>query len=81
MTSQVNLRMNDRLLETAKTYAEDYGYDNLQDFIRETIREKVFSEPKFTDKDLQMIADYADRAIEKGDFISEKEAFKQLGFK
>ena len=30
------------MLESAKKYANAYGYENLQDFIRELIREKLF---------------------------------------
>ncbi len=39
---QISLKLPDRLLFSAKTYAEEHGYGNLQDFIRELIREKLF---------------------------------------
>lgn len=34
--------MSDKMLKAAKLIAERKGYDNLQDFIRETLREKLF---------------------------------------
>ncbi len=54
MTIQLNLRMNEKLFTGAKTYAEELGYENIQDFIREMIREKVFEENKLTSKELEL---------------------------
>ncbi|HLD75684.1 MAG TPA: ribbon-helix-helix domain-containing protein [Candidatus Norongarragalinales archaeon] len=39
---QISLKLSDQLLTTAQSYAEKHGYGNLQDFIRELIREKLF---------------------------------------
>lgn len=44
MSTQISLKLSDKLFDTAKQYAEQKGYENLQDFIRETIREKLFEE-------------------------------------
>lgn len=46
---QLSLNLPDRLLLTARKYAEKNGYSNLQEFIRELIREKLFErEEKLT---------------------------------
>lgn len=42
MGTQISLKLSDRTYSYAKVYAEAYGFDTLQDFIRELIREKLF---------------------------------------
>lgn len=42
MGTQINLKLSDRLLAAAQTYVDQHGYENLQDFIREAMREKLF---------------------------------------
>lgn len=44
MSTQINLKLSEKMLKTAKTMAEVKGFDNLQDFIRETLRERLFEE-------------------------------------
>ena len=51
MSTQINLQLPEKLLSAAKIKAELLGFGNLQDFIRETLREKLFEEQlngKFT---------------------------------
>lgn len=42
MGTQISLKLSDKMLVTARKYARSYGYENLQDFIREMLREKLF---------------------------------------
>ena len=42
MGTQISLKLSDKMMSSAKKYAKEKGYDNLQEFIRETIREKLF---------------------------------------
>ena len=44
MATQISLKLSDKMIDTAKQYADQHGYDSLQDFIRETLREKLFEE-------------------------------------
>lgn len=44
MSIQISLKLSDNMLKSAKKYAEEHGYDNLQDFIREVVREKLFED-------------------------------------
>ncbi len=44
MGIQINLKLSDKMIEAAKLMAEKKGHDSLQDFIRETLREKLFEE-------------------------------------
>jgi len=42
MGTQISLKLSDRIYTSAKIYAETHGFDSLQDFIRELIREHLF---------------------------------------
>ena len=42
MGTQISLKLSDRVYSSAKIYSETHGFDTLQDFIRELIRERLF---------------------------------------
>ena len=42
MGTQISLKLSERIYSSAKAYSEIHGYDSLQDFIRELIRERLF---------------------------------------
>ncbi len=44
MGTQISIKLSDKMFDSAKDYAEIHGFDSLQDFIRETLREKLFEE-------------------------------------
>ncbi len=44
MGTQISIKLSDKMFDSAKDYANIHGFDSLQDFIRETLREKLFEE-------------------------------------
>ncbi|MFT4297974.1 MAG: hypothetical protein ACMXX5_02170 [Candidatus Woesearchaeota archaeon] len=44
MSTQISLKLSDKMFNAAKAFSNLKGFDSLQDFIRETIREKLFDE-------------------------------------
>ena len=42
MNKQINIRLPEKLLETAQSYADEHGFATIQDFIKEAVREKLF---------------------------------------
>ena len=46
MNTQINLRMPLKLLNSVRSYSNEHGFGSVQDFIKETIREKLFDEPE-----------------------------------
>ena len=42
METQINLNLSEDVLKAAKKYAELHGYDNLENFIKEVLKEKLF---------------------------------------
>ncbi|MBC8501481.1 MAG: hypothetical protein ISS25_04435 [Nanoarchaeota archaeon] len=44
MSMQISLKLSDKMFEAAKEYTEAKGFENLQDFIRETLRQRLFED-------------------------------------
>lgn len=42
MSTQISLKLSEKMFTSANHHVDLYGYDTLQDFIRELIREKLF---------------------------------------
>ena len=42
MSTQISLQLSDRIFSSANIHAHAHGFDTLQDFIRELIRERLF---------------------------------------
>ncbi len=78
MTTQINLRLPDSMLARVKKHAESRGFDSIQDFIRETIREKIFGEPELTKKELELVKRLIKLADDRKLYVSEEELFKKL---
>ena len=70
MTEQFNIRLPENLITDSKAYAEKFGFSNLQELMKEALREKVYSEVSL---------EYLQKRVvqaEKGQTFSRKE----LGF-
>jgi len=42
MGTQISLQLSDRVFASARAFADAHGFETLQEFIRELIREKLF---------------------------------------
>ena len=71
VTTQINVRISDAFLDNVKEHAKIQGYLNLQEYIREAIREKMFNE-------LEVRKDYLKklRSKEATTFLSKKNSKK-----
>lgn len=78
MNTQINIRLPNNILLPAKAYAEKYGYGTIQDFIKETVREKLFDEPKITKEELILVKKLAEASEKNNLFGTEKELFAKL---
>ena len=76
--TQINLRLPDTLLSSAKSYATEFGYSNVQDFIKETIREKLYEEGEFSNEELSLIKEFKDVSDKKNLYGTEEELFMKL---
>ncbi|MCK4859616.1 MAG: hypothetical protein KAS87_03540 [Candidatus Omnitrophica bacterium] len=78
MNAQINLRLPKNLLSSANSYAEKHGYNTIQEFIKETLREKLFEEPKISKAELALVRKLVEASEEKNLYGTEEELFKKL---
>ncbi|MFT4244239.1 MAG: ribbon-helix-helix domain-containing protein [Candidatus Woesearchaeota archaeon] len=69
MTTQINLRFDDEFLEKVRNHAKSKGFLNIQEFIREAVREKIYEEDNLNVAYLQRL-----HSKEAQTFVSEDEA-------
>jgi len=41
--AQLNLKLSNKIMTDAKSYVDEFGYNNIQELIRESIRDKIYS--------------------------------------
>jgi Arc/MetJ-type ribon-helix-helix transcriptional regulator len=78
MGMQINLRLSEQMLVSAKAYAKSNGFDNVQEFIKETMREKLYEKTGISKKELAMVKKLIEASEKKSLYSSEKELFKRL---
>jgi len=78
MNTQVNLRMPDDLLEEYQNYAQKHGYGNVQELIKESLREKVFERQEISKEELLLVKKLVEVSRKKNLFGTEEELFKKL---
>ncbi len=78
MNTQVNVRLSDDLLEQSEEYAKKHGFGNVQELIKETLREKVVEKPLITKKELLLVKKLAELTKERNLFGTEDELFKKI---
>ena len=78
MNTQINLRMPQKLLTSVKSYSDEHGYGSVQDFIKETIREKLFDEPEISKEELALVKKLVEVSEKKELYGTEKELFNKL---
>ncbi len=78
MNTQINLRLPEKIIVSAKLYSQEHGFGSIQDFIKETIREKLFDEPEITKAELALVKKLVEVSEKKQLYGTEKELFTKL---
>ncbi len=78
MNRQINLRLPETMLRKARKHSEKHGYSSLQEFIKETLREKLFEDTTITKKELKLVKKLAEISEEKGLYGTEDDLYKNL---
>ena len=78
MNTQINIRMSEKLLSSVKDYSNKHGYGSVQEFIKETVREKLFDEPEIDKEELALVKKLAEVSERKELYGTEKELFDKL---
>ena len=79
---QINIRLPTKLQSATEQYVDNYGYRNIQEFILEAIRDKLFRDNKydetFSGKEIDMIEKLLSVSIEKGKMKDQNDIIKAL---
>lgn len=78
MNTQINLRLPEKLLASAKSYSEEHGFSTIQEFIKEMVREKLFDETEISKKELKLVKKLVEVSEKKNLYGTEEELFKKL---
>ncbi len=77
MNTQINIRLSKNILLASKKYAKKQGFSTIQEFIKETIREKLFGK-ELTDEEYFLIKKLVQATKEKSELVSKEKLFKEL---
>jgi metal-responsive CopG/Arc/MetJ family transcriptional regulator len=78
MSTQINLRMPQKLLSAVKSYSDEHGFGSVQEFIKETIREKLFDDPEISEDELKLVNKLVAVSEKKKLYGTEKQLFEKL---
>jgi hypothetical protein len=70
--------MPQKLLSSVKSYSDEHGYGSVQDFIKETIREKLFDEPEISKEEVVLVKKLVEVSERKKLYGTEQELFDKL---
>jgi Arc/MetJ-type ribon-helix-helix transcriptional regulator len=78
MNTQINLRLPEKILLSAKKHAQKNGFSNVQEFIKELLREKLFEKyAKVSEKEMVLIEKLIKlRETHPEEYVGEKELKK-----
>src|SRR3989344_20398 len=81
-TKQVNLKLSKKLYTAAESFAESYGYRNVQELAADSLREKIFEksdfDESFSEKEIGLIDRILEKTIKRGKLVNPKEYFKEF---
>lgn len=81
-TKQINLKLPLNLLTAAENYSKKFGFQNIQELAKVSIREKIYPKIEYDNtyskKELKVIGKIVDKLMKKGEFVSEEELRRTL---
>ena len=78
MNTQINVRLSGKILVSAQSYAEEHGFSNIQEFIKEAIREKLFEKSEISKEELDLVRKLVEVSEKKNLYGTEEQLFKKL---
>jgi len=81
-TKQINLKLPSNLYASAESFAESYGYRNVQDLVTDCLREKVFEkndfDESFSKKEIELVDKIIEKSLKSNKLVDAKEYFKEF---
>ena len=81
-TKQLNLKLSKKLYSAAQSFAESYGYRNVQELAADSLREKIFEksdfDESFSGEEIELIDRIIEKSIKGRKLTDAKEYFKEF---
>ena len=81
-TKQVNLKLSNKLYTAAESFAESYGYRNVQELAADSLREKIFEksdfDESFSGEEIELIDRIIEKSVKNGKLVDAKDYFKEF---
>lgn len=78
MNKQINLRLPEKLLNSIEKTSEEQGFSNMQEFIKETIREKLIEEDKISKEELGLVKTLISASEKENLYGTEEDLMQEL---
>ncbi|MFH1072809.1 MAG: ribbon-helix-helix domain-containing protein [Nanoarchaeota archaeon] len=78
MNSQINIRLPEKMVDSAQTYADKHGFGSIQELIKELMRERLFEEPDISKEEFALVKKLITVAEKKNLYGTEEDLFKKL---
>lgn len=80
-TKQINLKLSKELYNSAESFAQSYGYRNVQELAADSLREKIFEksdfDESFSGKEIELIDQIIEKTVKRGKLVDAKDYFKE----
>ncbi len=81
-TKQINLKLSNKLYTAAESFADSYGYRNVQELAADSLREKIFEksdfDESFSGEEIGLIDRIIEKSIKSGKLVDAKGYFKEF---
>jgi len=81
MNKQINIRLSEPMLIKANAVSKKQGFENLQEYIKQILREKLFETTEVTNKEITFLKKLYKISEEKNLYGTEEELFAKLNKK
>jgi len=82
MAIQINVKFPENFYHAAQSYADTYGYRNIQDLLYESLREKLYEksdfDESFSKEEINLLESLVEKSLRKGRVVDEKTLKKAL---
>ncbi len=78
MNAQINLRLPENLIIPSEKFVREKGYSNIQELIKELLREKIFDEDRLNKDEIELVKKLENIADKKNLYGTEEELFDKL---
>ena len=78
MGTQINLRLSDAMIAKVREHASKNGFGNIQEFIQETVRQRLYGSSEITPEELALAQKILKATNEKSAWGTEKSIISAL---